>query len=420
MTLLLWLLTTLLAARFAWQTLGVMTRRSDGFAAYYTAARLVHSENAGPQLYDDAWFNDQVDHAVPGIQDIYSPNPPSATLLLLPLSSARYETARTIWILLTVVILAAALALIVRELRLRQPVSLIFVSVALASQPLEANMRQGQVYVLLLALATLVWTGSRRRRDKRAGFWLGLMLAVKTAGLALPILFILRKRWRALAWSALGGLAVSGLTLVWSGLNTWTAYLRVLPRLRQEPYLSVTAYQTTTSLFRHLFVFDATWNRAPLLDAPEAATITTLLVSFALLASTSAFVMVSGELDLSFAALFTLSVLLSPLSLDYHFTLLLLPFAIVLGRLQRTSDVAAWVVLGVAVLLVMSDLPYTSSRLSGGAWALLAYPKLAGTLLLWGVTMWLLRQAAALPTAIPLPTLTVIDHIRGVVRYARG
>ena len=410
----------LLATRFAWKTFDVMTRRSDGFAAYYTAARLVRAENAGPQLYDDAWFNDQVDHAVPGIQDIYSPNPPSAALLLMPLSRARYETARTIWILLTVVILAVTLALIVRDLSLRQPIALIFVSVALASQPLEANMRQGQVYVLLLALATLVWTGCRRCRDGRAGFWLGVMLAVKTAGLALPILFIIRRRWRALVWTALGGLAVSGLTLAWSGLDTWNAYLRVLPRLRHAPYLSVTAYQTTASLFRHLFVFDATWNRAPLLNAPEVATVTTLLVSLALLASTSAFVMVSGELDLSFAALFTLSVLLSPLSLDYHFTLLLLPIAIVLGRLQRTGGVSAGVVLGVAVLLVMSDLPYTSSRLSGGAWALLAYPKLVGTLLLWGVTMWLLRQAAALPTARPLPTATVIDQVRGIGRYARG
>lgn len=415
-----WVLATLVIARFAWNTFGVMTRRSDGFAAYYTAARLVRTGGAGPQFYDDIWFNHQVDHVVHGVQDIYTPNPPTAALLLLPLSGERYAKARTIWILLTVVMLAATLALIVRELNMSRPVSLTFVCGALASQPLEANFHQGQAYVLLLALATLVWTGYRRRHDGIAGSPLGLLLAIKTAGLALPILFIVRRRWRALAWAALGGLVVSGLTLFWFGLGSWNAYLRHVARLPNEPDLSVTAYQTTTSLFRHLFVFDATWNRAPLLDAPRAAPVATLIVSLVLLVSTIAFVKRSNDVDLSFAALLTLSVLLSPLSLDYHFTLLLLPVAIVLARLHRSGDVKSWGGLIVATFLLAVDLPYTSSHLSSRAWALLAYPKLAGTLLLWAVTLWLLRGAATRTAERPLQLTAVADRMRGNGRYARG
>jgi hypothetical protein len=42
----------------------------------------------------------------------------------------------------------------------------------------------------------------------------------------------------------------------------------------------------------------------------------------------------------------------------------------------------------VAVALIAADLPYRAGRLTTGAWALLAYPKLYGAWLLW----WLARR----------------------------
>jgi len=46
------------------------------------------------------------------------------------------------------------------------------------------------------------------------------------------------------------------------------------------------------------------------------------------------------------------------------------------------------VVLGLAVWLVAADLPYRSPRLGEGVLTLLAYPKVYGAWLLWGLALW--------------------------------
>ena len=43
--------------------------------------------------------------------------------------------------------------------------------------------------------------------------------------------------------------------------------------------------------------------------------------------------------------------------------------------------------LTVGAILIAVDLPYRSAELADGAWALLAYPKLYGALLLWGLAL---------------------------------
>ncbi|MGA7669379.1 MAG: glycosyltransferase family 87 protein [Nitrolancea sp.] len=395
---LLWIVLIGLALRFTWQSGSVATRRSDGFAAYYTAARLIRAGSAGPRLYDDAWFSAEVARTVPGVRDIYNANPPTTALLLLPLSGARYAMARTIWIWLNVALLAVTLLLILRETGLRGPPALIFASVALASQPLQANMRQGQVYVLLLALATLVWIGLRRCSDRVAGAALGVMIAVKTAGLLLPILLLSRRRWRSLFWASVSTVALSLTSLFWFNAATWRAYVQALMRLRNEPDLSVSAYQTVPSLFRHLFAFDPTWNPDPLTRSSFLATTLTLLAFVGLLALTVLFTRTLEHIDLQFAALLTLSVLLSPVSLDYHYTLLLLPLAIVLSESRSYGDWRVWTVVAFSAALTMTNLPYTSPRFVGGVWIVLGYPKLVGGLLLWGTTMWLAHRAAMVST----------------------
>jgi hypothetical protein len=391
---LLWLLTLIVAAHFVWQTAEVRTRHSDGFAAYYTSARLVRDGRAGSRLYDDAWFGEQIDRFVPGVRDIYNANPPTTAIMLLPLSWASYGTARSIWMLLTLALLVATFFLIIRETRLSVLPVLIFVCASLASEPLHANMRQGQVYVLMLALATLVWIGYRRNDDRLAGVPLGVMLALKTAGLFLPLLFLLGRRWRALVWTLSTAAVLSAASFAWFGPGAWRAYLHYLTGLRTSPDLSVTAYQTVTSLVRHLMIFDATWNPAPLVDAPMAGAVVTLVVALALVGATLAVVARSGDADLSFAALLTLTILLSPVSLDYHYTALLLPFAILLSRVHALDDRWAWIILALSAVLVLADLQYGSARLSRGAWALFAYPKLAGGLLLWGDSVWLMFRSS--------------------------
>jgi hypothetical protein len=176
-------------------------------------------------------------------------------------------------------------------------------------------------------------------------------------------------------------------------------YLALLRGFTSQPERGVTAYQTVSSFFSHLFIYEAHWNPEPLITAGWLGEGLIWLVTAILLIVSCVWV---GKTvlphrftrDLHFAIFTILSVILSPLALDYHYPLLLLPIGVVLAWIIRswtTGNRWSVVIFGLwamAVFAIGADLPYRSPRLTVGIWALLAYPKLYGALLLWVIAMW--------------------------------
>jgi hypothetical protein len=78
-------------------------------------------------------------------------------------------------------------------------------------------------------------------------------------------------------------------------------------------------------------------------------------------------------------------ILISPASLDYHYVLLLLPLAIFINWLRHNRSKPLWVILVIFYLLIAVFLPYTSGKVTGGIWAIFAYPKLYGAVGLLGL-----------------------------------
>jgi hypothetical protein len=383
-----WGLVALLGARFVLVTLAAARQPSDGFAAYFTAARLLREGEPVSRFYDDAWFRSQVERFNPAESDIFNVNPPTSVLLALPLAWLDRDLARLIWLILSLVVLAASLGFMVWQLRLRGLVAAVFLGLAFLYQPLAANMQHAQVYVFLLGLMVMAWYGHRRDRPGLMGTALGLMLALKTAGAMLWFLPVAARRWRTVLIGLAVVLLVALGTLPWIGVAAWTKYLPLLSALTGRPETSVTAYQTLLSLFRHLFVFDARWNPAPLWPAPVLGLVLPFLGLAIMLAASAYAVFLRAEADLTFALFAIASVVLSPVSLDYHYTLLLVPVAILIAWAGREGGLWHWAVLAAGVALIAANLPYNSQRFSAGALALLAYPKLYGACLLWALAWW--------------------------------
>jgi hypothetical protein len=302
---------------------------------------------------------------------------------MLPLASLNYSTARLIWTVFNLFLLALILWWLGRALELRGPWAPAFIAFVLLYQPLYANFYFGQVYVFLLGLLIVAWHGYRQGRDAWLGLALGTMLVLKVAGVLLWTLLLAQRRWRALAWAVTTALLIILLSLPWSGLPAWLRHAEVIFSLGSQPERSVTAYQTLASFFSHLLIFDSRLNPQPLFLAP-ALGLWLPWLGFALLIGISAlWAYLTGPNDLVFAAFVILSLILSPLALDYHYPLLLLPVAVLLAWVRGRSCLLPWLILGTGVALIALDLPYRSPRLTAGAWALLAYPKLYGALLLW-------------------------------------
>jgi hypothetical protein len=297
------------------------------------------------------------------------------------------------------VVLAASLAFLVWQLNLRGLAAAAFLATVLLYQPLYANILHAQAYIFLLGLMVLAWHGHRRDRPGLMATALGMMLVLKTAGAMLWLLPAVGRKWRTVIIGGGVVLVVALATLPWIGGAAWSTYLPLLAGLTARPETSVAAYQTLLSFFRHLFVYDAQWNPAPLSNAPVLGLALPLAGLGLMLAASAYAVLIRAEADLTFALFAIASVVLSPVSLDYHYTLLLVPAAILFAWVIRHGRLWHWAVLAVGVWLVAANLPYNSPRVSAGALALLAYPKLYGACLLWALAWW--AAVRAVPSRRP-------------------
>jgi hypothetical protein len=382
------------------------TRLTNGFSAYDTAARLV-LEGADPsRFYDDDWFRSQtIRFGFATAQDIYNVNPPAAALLLVPLAGLPPVAAKQAWTVLNLGFVGVALILLARICHWSPAATGMAVIAVTLFEPVREQTRLGQAYALLLVLeAALAWA-YLERHDGWVGGILGVMLGFKAAALAVPALLIAQRRWRAVVSMAIALLAVVGLTIPFWGWAAWSTYVRLLFDIGSHPEIAVTAYQSVPSLFLHLFRLDPTWNPTPIADVPGIAVVLVVvaeltLVAITFIATARATSSSRSDRSLGFAAWTILTIVASPASADYHYTLLIVPIALLLAT--RSEVDRRWpflAALGLGVLLIGAPIPYKSPLLTAGAWALLAYPKMYGGLLLWALAVFARRPGHASRTA---------------------
>jgi len=407
------------------------TRLTWGFSAYYTGARLLVEGVDMSRLYDPGWFRAQVaSFGITGPQasDIWFINPPTTALLMAPLAAFTPLAARLAWTFLNLVMLLAALWLIARALRVQlSPKGWMLVATGvLLFHPLYENFRWGQAYVLVLLLHALflyayLESVSRlasadrhlRRCDLITAFALASMLVLKTYGALLMLFLLSRRRWRALLYTLVVAGLVALLTLPRLTTSIWETYLfEVLPKVRGYAGMGITGYQTLSSFVAHLFRYDPVGSPQPLVDVPRlAAGMAVALIGLVLLVTLRACHWPGRwERDfeaLSVAAFTAISVPLAPVAEEHHFTVLILPLMVLGAYLLRRS----WLVQGftayittsraiglVSYGLLTAPLPFMHPRLVREWWALLAYPKLYGALLLWLALLfplWACRDALA-------------------------
>lgn len=390
------------------------------FANYYTAARLLLAGEPLARGYQDfVWFQQQMDrqgieHQVGG----FIPHPPSTALVLLPLAGFDAVTARTIWTWLNAGFAVLAIVALQRLTGLHwlaAALALLGTGFGLINQFLF-----GQQYLLLVAtLFSGLWAW-RQQRPVLAGILIGVLIPVKYVGLFFIAWFAWRRQWRLVAAALATAAAVVLLTLILAGSEPFRVFMaEVLPRhLRgeiQDPF--AVQFQTWNSLLRRLFVFDASLNPQPLVDAPLLFVFLRSLIFWSLLA---AFVWLIAGFRLAdtrqqrlfeLGSLPLLILLISPGSATYHFLLLSLTAAVMMALLWRWRRPVALLVL--AGLFVAINLPHYPKLMAlAHNWQTpLAYPRL-WLLLAFAVALWItvrshLQRRPGHPSFAPLPLIGV-------------
>ncbi len=349
---------------------------THGFVAYYAASKLLVTGELGPQAYDDRWFGAYV-QSITGssVREIFTPNPPPMALMAAPLAWLEARTARAVWLVSSLLaFLAAVMALSQWSARRGRQIGIAVTLLVLLAPAVFTNLRIGQGYLFVFALFAAAVVLIARGRDRAGGAVLGTLLALKLGGVALIVLLAVRRRWRALAMAAIVAIVIALSITPLIDPSMWLVFPDHVRAFVNRPSGSVTAYQTTLSLFRRLCVADPVWNPSPAANcAPVAFILPALLTGGAmLLAAIAAPRCRRPEPWLAAAAV--LAVLTQPAAAEVHFVLMGIPLVLITLR--------PWELALIGTLLII-PLEITAERFTAGWSVLFAYPRLYAAWLLW-------------------------------------
>jgi hypothetical protein len=199
------------------------------FLAFYAAGVLVlHGQAAG--MYDAA--------AVTAVQRTIIPfavgangympfiNPPFAAVAFAPLAALGGPAARVAWALANGAVALTAAAWISRDLSgWRRAAATVLV---VLSFPVYHALAEGQWSIILLGAGLIALHAARRGRWGVAGIALSLFW-LKPQFIVLPLLALAAaRRWRAVAWAVAGGVALTVVSLPFTGPGVYVQYVTYL------------------------------------------------------------------------------------------------------------------------------------------------------------------------------------------------
>jgi hypothetical protein len=354
---------------------GWMQSETD-FPNYYTAARLLHSNEHLRDFYDWTWFQRQMNYA--GIErqlGAYTPQPPLTMLPMAPMAGLPVQTAKRIWLALNLALLAVTVWLLSRVGRLRvEHVALL----ALAGYTsLRMNFLLGQYYVFLLFLLTATFCLIARKKPVASGVVAGLAFALKLYGGPLLLYFVAKRNWKAVAGMA-GASVAAGVVAVaiFGPADVWYYMTQILPRALEgvpaDPFNP--GIPVLVTLLRRLFVGDAELNPHPFHHAPWLFFFLRALVGLSIIIFAPLAVALNrgGTYRRDFAVFAIALLLLSTSLASYTFLLLLLPIVLCLEDappVERIYLVASYILL---------NAPLAGARFFPKYWLLLALLLVAG------------------------------------------
>jgi hypothetical protein len=206
--------------------------RGPDFFSFYAAARLF-DERGGAHVYDArAQFDYQQPivsrwpNAPHGILPYI--HPPYYTLLIAPLGRLDYPTAYVVMAVANLVLAVAAVILLAHAVRLSRLETGLLALLVAGYLPLFVTLLQGQsdlVMLVPLAGAFAAWSAGR---EATAGALAGLAMVKPQLLLLVPVLFVVRRSWRAVLGFAGVAAVLAAVSLAFFGVAGITAYAKVV------------------------------------------------------------------------------------------------------------------------------------------------------------------------------------------------
>jgi len=365
-----------------------VTKIGADFPSYLTAAKIVADRGQVERLYDTAWFEEQMRLYKIGLPKAgkFSPFPPPTALLLVPLAHLTPLNALRVMTGTSILALVCSVLLLSRIFSWSFIESTIFV--LLSGYAVLNTLRFGQPYALVSLSCILGYYAYLKGRPLLAGLCFGLFVPIKYFPVVVLLYFACRREWKIVLG---GAVAILAAALVSIGILGWKIHEIFLTSVlgnhlianlsMQDPFSA--SFQSFDTLYRRLFVFDATSNPQPLFALPSLQIIGVVITKVGILLATVATLIrlarrkAVASIAPSIGILGILVLLVAPATASYHFVLLWLPVGLLIDYFLREGTPArAYFILGAYALIGFFPYKFTEPFEGRGGLTVLAYPRL--------------------------------------------
>ncbi len=164
----------------------------------------------------------------------YPADPPSALLLLSPLSLTEYHLAWWILFCASILCMGTAILLMARELSFSWPITLVCITLSLGSTPFLFMLYRNHYEALIVLLAVCGWRSLQRGRDISAGIFWGSAAALKLFPLLWILMLLIGRRWRAFSVSLTSFIVLVAISTLIVGRENSTQFItEVIPASTQ-------------------------------------------------------------------------------------------------------------------------------------------------------------------------------------------
>jgi hypothetical protein len=266
-----------------------------------------------------------------------TPHPPSLTLFVLPIGLLDYTTFVYLWLIIECALLVAAIYSLLKWINIQNLRfwTLVFTFALVGWIPVALDLRFGQFSIPLLFLLSWFWLTLRAGKNMAAGALLGISIALKIMAWPLSLILLLRQNWQALGCCVvivlISNLAAIGIL----GLQPVHNYFTNIARSVSSYYRGYAFNHSLHTLGWRLFHRTGSnilsgFSAKPLFLSREIASFVSLAAPLSLLVWAFWFVLQKIDLDLEFAFVLCVSILISPVVWIHYFVLLIIPISILI------------------------------------------------------------------------------------------
>ncbi len=242
----------------------------DDFSNYYVSSRLLFEGKDLSRIYDNNWFQQQIDSYGIHQSGKFLPFPPPTMFLMLPVAPFDPLTAKQIWLVIMLLMIYPLLKVMSRSTKFPiQECSLLLLT---TGSGLANSFYLGQPYTLVLLAMFYGYDLIQRNRLVAGGISWGVAASIKYLPVIFLIPYLIKRDKKVPPGFLIGYLATNIVAFAFSGIEVYREYFGIFLRHLNgtieghSPFAY--QFQSWNAFLRRLFVFDAVDNPAPLVSSP--------------------------------------------------------------------------------------------------------------------------------------------------------